>query len=129
VTDAVRLDLELLRFALDHEFKVLEGGPFPVILGLDFFTQTQMVIDVSSKRLSFRFRPDYAGDFSSFGKAQRGHSFLQSLTNEVSQWSKEVNGASNLAEFLAVFSTVLVTADCAPYVIELTVYTPVRSAL
>jgi len=44
------------------------------------------------------------------------------------QWSKEANGASILAEFPAVFSTVLGTADYAPYVIELTDSTPVRLA-
>ena len=53
VTNAVRLHLKLLKFMWDHEFKVLDAGPFPVILGLDFFTWTQMVIDVSSKRFSF----------------------------------------------------------------------------
>jgi len=54
--------------------------------------------------------------------------FLQSLSGEVSQWSKEANGASVLAGFPAVVSTVLGTADCAPYVIELTDSTPVCSA-
>jgi len=124
VTNAVRLHLKLLTFTWGHEFMVLDGGPFPVILGLNFLTRTQMVIDVSSKRSSFRFHPDCVGDFSSWVKAQTGHVFLQSLTDEVSQWSKELNGESILTEFPAVFSTVLGTADCAPYVIELTDSTP-----
>jgi len=128
VTNAVRLHLKLLKFAWDHEFKILDGGLFPVFLGLDFLTWTQMVIDVSSKRFSFRFHPSCVGDFSTWEKAQTGHSFLQSLTDEVSQWSKEANGLSILAEFLAVFPTVLGTADCAPYVIELTDSIPVHSA-
>jgi len=87
-----------------------------------------MVIDVSSKMFSFRFHPDCVGHLCSWGKAQTGDSFPQSLTVEVSQWSKEAKGASILVEFPAVFSAVLGRADCAPYVIELTESTPVRSA-
>jgi len=58
ITNAVRLHLKLLKFTWDHEFKVLNGGPFPVILGLEFLTRTQMFIEVSSKRFSFQFHPD-----------------------------------------------------------------------
>jgi len=86
-----------------------------------------MVIDVSSKRFSFRFHPDGVGDISTWGKVQTGYLFLQSFTDEVSQCSKEANGASILAEFPAVFSTVLGTDDFARYVIELTGSTPVPS--
>ena len=85
-----------------------------------------MVIDVSFKKFSFRFNPDCTGDFSVSSRSQ-GDLFLQSLAHEDSQWSKEASGASILAEFPAVFSTVLGTADCAPYVIELTDSTPVLS--
>jgi len=84
VTDAVWLHLKLLKF----EIKVLDSGPYPVIQGLDFLTLTQVVTDVSSEKFSIRFLPDCMGDFSSCGKAQIGHSFIQSLTNEVSQKSK-----------------------------------------
>jgi len=64
VTNAVRLHLKLLKFTWDHELKILDGGPFPVILGLDFLTRTQTLIDVSSKRFSFRFHPDCSGDLN-----------------------------------------------------------------
>ena len=37
VSDAVRLHVRLLSFSWDHNFKVLNGGPFPTILGIDFF--------------------------------------------------------------------------------------------
>ena len=67
------------------------------------------------------------GDFSSWGKVPTRHLFLQSLTNEVSQWSKEANWASNLVEFPADFSTALGTDDCTLYVIKSTDSTPVLS--
>jgi hypothetical protein len=49
VTDAVKLHVKLLSFSWDHEFKVLGGGPFPAILGLDFFHRTRMRVDVASR--------------------------------------------------------------------------------
>ena len=36
VSNAVKLHISLLSFAWDHEFKVLNDGTFPAILGLDF---------------------------------------------------------------------------------------------
>jgi len=41
VTEAVKLHVKLLPFSWDHEFKVLRGGLFPAILGLDFFGSYQ----------------------------------------------------------------------------------------
>jgi hypothetical protein len=57
VTNAVRLQVKLLDFAWEHEFKVLNRGPFPMILGLDFMRRTSMVVDVAKKRFSFGFAP------------------------------------------------------------------------
>ena len=37
VTNAVRLHLKLLQFMWGHEFKVLDGGPFPVIFVFFFY--------------------------------------------------------------------------------------------
>ena len=37
VTGSVKLHVKLLSFSWDHELKVLRGGPFPAILGLDFW--------------------------------------------------------------------------------------------
>jgi hypothetical protein len=53
VSNAVKLHIKLLGFSWNHEFRVLNGGPFPVILGLDFLRKTSMVIDVGSKRFNF----------------------------------------------------------------------------
>jgi len=36
VSNVVKLHVGLLSFTWDYEFKVLNAGPFPAILGLDF---------------------------------------------------------------------------------------------
>ena len=45
VSNAVRLHVGLLSFSWTHEFKVLNDGPFPAILGLDFLQRTQMTLN------------------------------------------------------------------------------------
>ena len=40
VNNAVKLHVRLLAFSWDHEFKVLEEGPFATILGMDFLART-----------------------------------------------------------------------------------------
>ena len=42
VTNAVNPHAKLLSFSWNHEFKVLNGGPFPAILGIDFLERTPM---------------------------------------------------------------------------------------
>jgi len=101
--------------------------PVPCHFGIGLFTRTQKVIDVSSKSFSFRFHPDCVENFSSWGKSKTGHLFFQSLTDDVSQWSKEANGASILAVYPAIFSTVLGMSVFTPCVTELTDSTRVRS--
>ena len=124
--DAVKLHVKLMGFAWDHEFKVLEGC-FPVILGLDFFGRTRMVIDVSSRKYSFGFSPYRSGAFGSWQEIHDGEHYLQSLVNEASQWLGGINASSILVEFPQLFSSTMGTADCAPYEIELTDLTPFRS--
>jgi len=85
VTDTVKLHVKLLKFSWDQEFKVLKGGPFPVILGLDFLRRTKMVLDVSTKRFSFGFAPDCSAEFCSWMGNHEGESYLQNLTDEASQ--------------------------------------------
>jgi hypothetical protein len=63
VSNAVKLHIKLLGFSWNQLFKVLNGGPFLVILGLDFLRKTSMFIDVGSKRFSFRFAPIVLGNF------------------------------------------------------------------
>ena len=128
VTKAAKLHLNVLKFAWDHEFKILNGGTFPLILGLDFLNRTQMVLYVSAKKYSFRFAPDCSGEFSCSVGNQEGESYLQTLTQEASKWPGEVGSASILVEFPAVFSSALGTADCVLYEIELSDPTPVCSS-
>jgi len=82
VTDAVKLHIKLLGFSWDHEFKMYNGGPFPVILGLDFLRQTTTVVDVASKRFSFRFAPHCSGEFWDWNEEAGGDPYLQNLTAE-----------------------------------------------
>ena len=56
-------------------------------------------------------------------------SCLQTLAQEASKWPGGVGSASILGELPAVFSSALGTANCAPYEIESTDPTPVRSSL
>ena len=64
VSNAVRLHVGLLSFSWYHEFKVLNEGPFPAILGLDFLQRTQMRVDLTSRTFSFAFAPERSGSFS-----------------------------------------------------------------
>jgi hypothetical protein len=83
VTDAINLHVKLLSFSWDHEFKVLKGGLFPAILGLDFFTLTKMVVEVASQRFSFGFAPDCSGLFCTWETNPEEQPYLQNLSVEV----------------------------------------------
>ena len=127
VRDAVNLHVKLLGFAWDQEFKILPGGPFPVILGLDFLSRTRMVIDVATCKYSFGFAPECSGTLGCSQGTRESEPYLQSLTAEASQWVGGVHAVSILEEFPQLFSPVLGTANCAPYEIELMDPAPVRS--
>jgi len=58
VREAINLRVKLSGFAWDLEFKVLPGGPFLVILLLDFLSLTRMFIDVAYHKYSFGFAPE-----------------------------------------------------------------------
>ena len=51
VNNAAKLHVRLLAFSWDHEFKILDEGPFVAILGMDFLAHTQMRVDVASRTL------------------------------------------------------------------------------
>jgi len=134
VTEAVKLHVKILSFSWDHEFKVLRGGPFPAILGLDFLNRTRMLVDVASREFSFGFAPNCKGTFSSENPDLGNELFLQNLGEEVSDVAGNSEGRVGgrsleaiVADFPALFSRGLGTADCAPYDIELSDSVPVRS--
>jgi hypothetical protein len=135
VKDAVKLEVKILTYSWQHEFKILPMSPFPAILGLDFLQRTQMVIDVPSRRFNFRFAPDQYGSFvTGDSDGTRGEDFFQVLMSEaLAMLSLPPNsdGVSDLSsvyqEFPRLFSSRLGTARCAPYQIDLVDSTPVRS--
>jgi len=127
IINSVKFHLKLLKFSWEHEFKILGAGPFPVILVLDFLTRTQLVIDVSLKRFSFWFCPGCVVEYFGWNAIPAGDLFLHNLVEGISQKPKEGSGATIRAEFPRVFSTVPGTANCTPYIMELTDSTPVRS--
>ena len=114
----------------------MEGGPFSMILGPDFLRKTKMVLDVASKKYSFGFAPNCSGEFCCWEEKRDGEGYLQNLTAKVSQvatnkecWLSGVSSASILAEFSALFSSALGTANSTPYEIELSDTAPVHASL
>jgi hypothetical protein len=135
VTEAVKLHVKLLSFPWDHEFKVLRGGPFPAILGLNFLDRTKMVVDVASRKFSFGFAPSCFGTFSVSNLDIDVEPYLQNLCEEASNrstvsevWPSGMSSSSIMADFPALFSPTLGTANCTRYEDQLSDPTPVRSS-
>jgi hypothetical protein len=121
VTNAVRLLIRLLSFLWQHEFKVLNGGPFPAILGMDFLSRTNTLVDTASRTFSFGFAPNSLGHFSRDDWGKRTESYLQSLYDETLNgapvkdiWPGGVTAQSIMDEFPSLFSSTLGTANCSP---------------
>jgi hypothetical protein len=134
VMRTVEFHVKLLEFTWNHEFKVLKGGPFPAILGMDFLSRTQMTIDPALRKFGFGFAPDCVGAALTNTKDKSREPFLQALKDEISemsssslQWPARGRVQSLMGEFQALFSPNLGTANCVPYEIELSDRTPVRS--
>jgi len=132
--DVVNLHVKLIGFSWTHDFKVLNGGPFPVILGLDFMCRTSMRVEIASRRFSFEFAPHCVGEFGNQTEEVGDDQYLRSLAAQVSEENDSQGGRSNdltvqsfSMEFPTLFSTTLGTANSAPYEIELSDGTPVRS--
>ena len=131
---AVVVRVRLLSFSWRHDFKILDGGPFPAILGLDFLRKTQMRLDLSNAKFCFAFKPEREGQLS-LGEGEefrRETAALREDTDvQVAVMGQVPAGGleiSNLcSEFPDLFSPVLGTANCEAYVIELCDVTPVRS--
>ena len=57
-TEMVQLHFLLGMFSWNFQFKILEGGPFPIILGLNiFFPHSKMVMDLKGREYYYRFAP------------------------------------------------------------------------
>jgi hypothetical protein len=78
VMEAVKLHVKLLSFTWKHEFQILKGGPFPVILGLDFLRRIGMLVDGSLREFCFGFVPSEKGKFS-LKDLDVGHNYLHHL--------------------------------------------------
>ena len=134
VSNVATMHVGLLGYTWNHEFKVLNEGPFPIILGLDFLRRTQMKVDVGSRTFSFAFAPDNIGSFSPVGSEEEEGLFLPELCANILNLStvadtrpKELQWDSLKTEFSPLFSSILGTAKCIPYDIDLSDSTPVRS--
>jgi hypothetical protein len=134
LNNVMKLHVKLLGFSWNHEFRVLNGGSFPFILGLDFMRRTQMTVDVAAKRFQFGFAPHLRGECSNRSKGDGGDQYPQGFVSQVSEiGSNQIGAGDRLGsetfanEFPGLFSSVLGTANCAPYEIELLDSNPVRS--
>ena len=136
VKDTVRLHVCLLDFSWDHEFKVLNEGPFSAILVMDFLQRTQMRVDLSSRTYCFAFASSSVGSFC-VDELQEGEKpYLQHLCGEVAGFTtlaqprpKDVDRGVLMDEFPSLFSTSLGNAKRTPYDIELSDTKPVRRHL
>ena len=134
VSNAVKLHIGLLSFSWNHEFKILNGGPFPAILGLDFLQLTQMTLDLPPRSFSFAFAPDSVGSFVTEVGDSGSEPFLHELCMKAGELNtiaqarpKELCAEVLKGEYPLLFSSSVGTAMCAPYEIELSDITPVRS--
>ena len=135
ISNAVKLHVGLLSFSWDHEFKVLNEGPFPAILGLDFLQRTRMTVDLPDRLFGFAFAPNSVGSFSVDTTDEGEEPFLHELCtmamglNSIAQARPEELNAEVLRdEYPQLFTSSLGTAKCTPYQIELSDNKPVRSA-
>ena len=135
ISNAVKLHVGLLSFSWDHEFKILNEGPFPAILGLDFLQRTRMTVDLPARLFGFAFAPNSVGSFS-VGTTDEGQEpFLYELCTMAMGLSsiaqvrpEELNPEVLRDEYPQLFTSSLGTAKCTPYQIELSDNKPVRSA-
>ena len=56
VKEMVQLHFLMGSFSWNFQFKILEGGPFPIILGLDFLSHSKMVMDLEGREYYRIFR-------------------------------------------------------------------------
>ena len=134
ISNAVKIHVGLLSYTWNYEFKILNSGPFPAILGLDFLEHTRMTIDLPSRTFGFAFAPNRVGSLMVKRDINGEEPFLNELCikgnemNTIAQSRpRELCAEALKEEYPLVFSS-LGTAKCTPYEIELVDSTPVRSA-
>jgi len=99
LTNAVKLHVKVLSFSWDYTFKVLGGGSFPTLLGIDFFRRTKMTVDVAAGTFSYGFAPHYRGLFSPLNPKIGKEPFLQNLWEEVSDLVVDSEACINSKSF------------------------------
>ena len=129
----MKLHISLLSFSWDHEFKVLNDGTFPAILGLDFLQQAQIRVDLPTRTFRLAFALDRVGSFSPAICGEGNEAFLQQFCVEATELTTisqvrltDLWADVLMTEFPHFFSSSLCTAKCVPHDIELSDTTPVR---
>jgi hypothetical protein len=119
---------------------VLEGGPYKVILGLDFLIKAQMVVDVAHREYHFAFNPKERWKFESQaretvvlepGGTQRGvrrREEGRSSPRIVAGVNKLSLAEEIVRDYSTLFTDRLGTVKGMEYEIELVDSQPVRSA-
>jgi len=59
----VQLHFLLGTFSWNFHFKILEGSPFPIILGLEFLSHSKMLMDLEDREYYFHFAPNQPMQF------------------------------------------------------------------
>ena len=139
VKEMVQLHFLLGNFSWNSLFKILEGGPFPIILGLDFLCHSKMVKDLEGREYYFRFAPHQPMKFDGLmvnvkEKSLGSSSYFQQLAKNASKIVTlssafpEPNPLEEvLNEYSELFSGQLGTVKGAEYEIELVDQVPVPS--
>jgi hypothetical protein len=88
IKEMVQLHFLIGKFSWNFQFKMLEEGPFPIILGLDFLSYSRMVMDMAGRKY-FGFAPDRLMKFEGLrndvaNKAVGASSYFQQLAKETS---------------------------------------------
>jgi hypothetical protein len=139
VKETVSLHVKLSGFSWDHNFKVLNVAPFPLILGLNFISRTRMVLDMDVREFYFAFAPEHRSKFHK-GNVQLSRmnptmsGICSQLLTEISCMDNLVSASPGtgfsdklLGEFPDLFSARIGTARNTSYESELVDTVLVRS--